>query len=134
MSSLTYQGIEVLSGMLAKVEHPWSYVRDRLRDSHGRAIGDMRYVDNKDNVDLIVEAINALPELIELAKRTAELDALFDLQWKRMGEATKAWQEAHPGKDDVWPDLGDLLTWLLEERNNWRERAEGGDGMEGEYA
>lgn len=42
-----------------------------------------------------------------------ELQALFDLQWTRMGEATELWRAAHPGKELVMPDLGDLLTWLM---------------------
>jgi hypothetical protein len=52
--------------------------------------------------------------LREAASTITEYDQLFDLQWKRMGEATTAWRAAHPGKDDVQPDLGTLLTWLLD--------------------
>jgi hypothetical protein len=49
--------------------------------------------------------------------RTAsELQATFDLQWKRMGKATKLWQK-ETGKHDIWPDLGDLLDWLIERGN-----------------
>lgn len=56
-------------------------------------------------------------ELIrKLIEEVKETRSLFDLQWTRMREATKAWQAAHPGNDNVWPDLGDLLTWLLEQR------------------
>jgi len=44
--------------------------------------------------------------------RCAELEALFALQRTRMAEAIRAWQEA-TGKQDVLPDLGDLLAWLM---------------------
>lgn len=42
-----------------------------------------------------------------------ELQALFDLQWTRMGEATELWRAANPGNELVMPDLGNLLTWLM---------------------
>jgi len=42
-----------------------------------------------------------------------ERDALFDLQWRRSREADKLWQAAHPDRADVWPDLGELLGWLM---------------------
>lgn len=41
------------------------------------------------------------------------MQTLFDLQWKRTREADTLWQEAHPG-NLVWPDLGELIGWLLE--------------------
>lgn len=44
-----------------------------------------------------------------------EYKALFDLQHTRMGEATKVWQK-ETGKHDTFPDLGDLLDWLLASR------------------
>ena len=46
----------------------------------------------------------------------AELQALFGLQRTRMDAARALWQEAHPEKENVWPDLGDLLAWLMQER------------------
>jgi len=51
-------------------------------------------------------------ESLEAGVRIAELEALFDLQQTRMAEATRMWQEAM-GKQDVLPDLGDLLAWLM---------------------
>lgn len=45
----------------------------------------------------------------------AELQSLFDLQRKRMDAARALWQQAHPDKENVWPDLGDLLAWLMQE-------------------
>jgi hypothetical protein len=43
----------------------------------------------------------------------AELDALFELQQTRVAAATKAWQDAHPDRADVFPDLGELVNWLM---------------------
>ncbi len=42
-----------------------------------------------------------------------DLKALFDLQYTRMAEATALWRLAHPGNDDIAPDLGALITWLM---------------------
>ncbi len=52
-------------------------------------------------------------ELAEAKTELAELESLFELQHKRSLEAMKLWQDAH-NEPDVWPDLGKLLTWLLE--------------------
>ena len=46
-----------------------------------------------------------------------EQEKLFELQRRRMGEATRIWQQA-TGRTDVLPDLGALLAWLLEERES----------------
>jgi len=43
----------------------------------------------------------------------ADLETLFEMQQKRMRKATKLWQEA-TGKHEVFPDLGNLLDWLIE--------------------
>lgn len=59
-----------------------------------------------------------LQELIDHIKiLTAEdhdITDLFDLQHKRIAEAIKLWRLYHPGNDLVHPDLGALLTWLIE--------------------
>lgn len=58
-----------------------------------------------------------IPLKVQLAAaetELAEMNALFDLQWKRMGEAVKEWQRATG--ETYNPDLGQLLTWLLENR------------------
>ncbi len=44
----------------------------------------------------------------------AALQALFDLQWTRMGEATAMWRAEKPDERAlIMPDLGDLLAWLM---------------------
>lgn len=62
-----------------------------------------------------------LPELRAFAReQRAEAEhraAMFDLTWRRMREATDRWQKAHPDLPNVeltWPDLGEMLYWLLE--------------------
>ena len=62
----------------------------------------------------------AFDEINRLTEDNEELNQLFDLQRKRMQEADKRWQEA-TGKHDVWPDLGDLLDWLMENMDNWKD-------------
>ncbi len=53
------------------------------------------------------------PCYVRLKEDNAELNQLFDLQHRRMGEATEKWHSA--GNDrDVYPDLGDLLKWLCD--------------------
>ena len=57
--------------------------------------------------------------ILELEKENADLkdqiteyEDLIKLQRKRSAEADKLWQQAH-NRPNVWPDLGQLLTWLL---------------------
>lgn len=68
------------------------------------------------------EAIRQLEtELQEAQKERDDLQRLFDLQHTRMVEATHAWRAANPGNDNVLPDLGKLLAWLLKERREAQE-------------
>jgi len=55
-----------------------------------------------------------------LEAENKELNALFNMQQRRMGEAVKLWQDA-TGKHDTLPDLGRLLDWLLTENAKLRE-------------
>lgn len=59
---------------------------------------------------------SAAEELAELREAVEGFEALFELQHQRSVEATRQWRIAHPGNDLVMPDLGSLLTWLLEDR------------------
>jgi hypothetical protein len=62
-------------------------------------------MDTRELGALVVEALNLVPEY----------RALFDLQHKRMAEATALWRAEDPEKRElVMPDLGALLTWLME--------------------
>lgn len=42
-----------------------------------------------------------------------ELEALIELQRRRVGAATEAWRAEH-NQPDVFPDLGELVEWLME--------------------
>lgn len=64
---------------------------------------------------LCVEAARLRAERDAARAEAAELQSLFDLQRKRMDAARALWQQAHPDKENVWPDLGDLLAWLMQE-------------------
>lgn len=51
----------------------------------------------------------------DLEQEVADLRALFDMQWKRMGEATARWRAEDPeARALIAPDLGDLLKWLMD--------------------
>lgn len=48
-------------------------------------------------------------------QKLAEYEQLFDVQWKRMQDATELWRaEAPQERELVQPDLGALLAWLIE--------------------
>lgn len=47
-----------------------------------------------------------------------EINALLLNQRARVDVATKLWREANPGNDNVLPDLGKLVQWLMDEAAN----------------
>ena len=53
-------------------------------------------------------------DIDSLLEELEELRALNDLQQKAHRRAVKRWQEANPDKRDVWPDLADMVVWLME--------------------
>lgn len=63
---------------------------------------------------LTVELADAVAERDKARADVADYEALFDLQWKRTGEATALWRaEAPEERALTMPDLGDLLVWLM---------------------
>lgn len=58
---------------------------------------------------------NAIREQRDQAlEKVAEYRQLFDMQWKRMAEATERWRAEDPDvRALIMPDLGALLTWLM---------------------
>lgn len=71
---------------------------------------------------LAVAAVNALPWLLN---EVAELRAIFDLGYRRSEEATALWRAEDPeARAGVHPDLGALLTWLMD------RAGQGGGGNE----
>lgn len=59
-----------------------------------------------------------------LVRENADLHALFDMQWERMGEATARWRAEDPDtRAWIMPDLGALLEWLMTEIDKARVAA-----------
>lgn len=61
-------------------------------------------------------------QLTEVKEKNDEFESLFDIQHKRMCEAVKIWHSAHPDKQNVIPDLGALLEWLLTQLTSAEEQ------------
>jgi hypothetical protein len=60
----------------------------------------------------------AVAEREQLEREVAELRALFDLQWERTMEAVARWRaEDSDARALITPDLGVLLSWLIDERD-----------------
>jgi len=53
---------------------------------------------------------------LDLWAELDEVNSVFELQQRRMAEATALWRRENPGNDLVLPDLGTLLSWLMERR------------------
>jgi hypothetical protein len=55
------------------------------------------------------------------AAELADLRALFELQWTRSREADARWRAEDPeARANVWPDLGVLLKWLMDDADQQR--------------
>lgn len=53
-----------------------------------------------------------------------EYDSLFQMQWRRMAEATARWRAEDPeDRALVMPDLGVLLRWLMDDADRARAEA-----------
>ena len=72
---------------------------------------------------------DALEPLHAAESAGAEMQALFEMQWKRSREADKMWQKA-TGKHDTIPDLGELLKWLMTQLEAARKDSERLDKLE----
>lgn len=63
---------------------------------------------------LFVLARNLIAFLIAEYRENNEL---FDLTWAANSRGVAAWREKHPGNDLVLPDQGNLVEWLLGDRD-----------------
>ncbi len=99
-----------IAALQARVQELEQWVQDQSTAN----LETMRHVDEMQSRAMEAES--------HLTQRTAELEAakadrdelqsVFDLGHTRTVEADKLWQEAH-GKPEVWPDLGELVGWLM---------------------
>lgn len=64
---------------------------------------------------LTTALVNNLPAIIAALREVDELNRVFDMKWEADRRATKRWQEAHPGNDNVWPDRADMVVWLMDQ-------------------
>ena len=62
------------------------------------------------------KVIHLEDEIKHLKEVNQEYETLFELQRRRMLEATKLWQN-ETGRHNTYPDLGDLLQWLSARRH-----------------
>jgi hypothetical protein len=61
----------------------------------------------------------------EQESQLGEYDRLFEVQWRRMMEAITLWRRANPGNELVMPDLGDLLTWMMNRMRTLEAKLQG---------
>lgn len=67
------------------------------------------------------QAVNAKNQL---QSERDELQATINLQHQRLERATAIWRAEKPEERNlIMPDLGDLLDWLLDERQYWKDAA-----------
>ena len=87
---------------------------------------------------MLTEIETLKKELEKCRAENNELNALFDMQHTRIQKAQHLWQKA-TGKKETFPDLGELLEWLMWEletnkalldryqkvEKGWRDETEG---------
>lgn len=65
--------------------------------------------------------LNRVAELEATISRAAELRAVFEKQWLRVGKATDRWRAEDPhARALVSPDLGNLVQWLMDQADRGR--------------
>lgn len=70
------------------------------------------------------DALEVVSKIFELVEERNELISLFDLQHTRMAKAEKLWRES-TGYSRTKPDLGELLDWLMDQREMYRNQLMG---------
>lgn len=63
----------------------------------------------------------AILAIEELRSQFTDYEALIALQHRRTVDADRIYQEAHGWPDTKFPDLGELVGWLLGERERLHE-------------
>jgi len=62
----------------------------------------------------------AKDEIATLKEQVKELEVTLDLIHDADMRAIKMWQEAHPDKENMWPDQAMMVCWLMEELDGER--------------
>jgi len=119
------------------LRHIWRQEREELKTCRAE-----RKVEQEKYVTWLVKGHLTAQEWKERAEEAEaenkELNALFDLQRTRTTKAKAMWQKA-TGKKETFPDLGELLEWLMWEletnkalldryqkvEKGWRDETEG---------
>lgn len=84
-------------------------------DDHGTSV----YAYGDQRVDIAFTTADVDDELRDLRH-------LFEIQQRRMREATERWRAEDPAtRAHILPDLGDLLTWLMRDADKARAQAGG---------
>jgi hypothetical protein len=65
--------------------------------------------------------LNAAATLRALLDERDAQERMLSAIWNADAKAIKAWQDANPGNDLVWPDRKKRVAWLLDERDRLRE-------------
>lgn len=91
-----------------------------LKEKTPAAITEKQLKDLRDAIDSKAwvrsdEHKRVLAKLAAAEEQVAEWDALFDLQHRAMVRATKVWQEAHPERPGIHPDLTKMLGWFCDQ-------------------
>lgn len=74
--------------------------------------------------------VSPLAEEFKKDEELASYKTLIRKQHERTVEADKVWRQAHPDKNMMAPDLGDLIAWLMQEAKSgdrWKKTA--GDNL-----
>jgi len=81
------------------------------------------YADVSPSGQVSVWGVMAVLAIVERdrAAEMAEFRALFQLQWTRSRDADARWRAEDPeARANVWPDLGVLLKWLMDDADQAR--------------
>lgn len=97
---------------------------DSLRD-HDARVSELLAA----NTALVLQRRHAEQKLAEVQDELREYEDLLAKQHERTTKADTLWRAAHPGKELVLPDLGDLIEWLVKRGDYVNEVLRANDGL-----
>lgn len=105
--------VSALKAKLAQYERPFDDAEVQEAWATVRSWQDVNWIPLRFECSDHLSALRVLAAAIRRERANNEsYKATFDLQHTRTVKADKLWQVAHD-KPDVWPDLGELIDWLL---------------------